>query len=78
LRAGYDGAGGFDVGVWGGGGELFVEGEADGLDGDVGRAFAFEEGSRSGWARLEGRESRCEGELRASCESWRDRCCFYC
>jgi len=47
LRACYDGAGGFDVGVGGGrgGGELFVEGEADGLDGDVGRAFAFEEGS---------------------------------
>ena len=47
MGAGYDGPGGFDVGVGGGrgGGELFVEGEADGLDGDVGRAFALEEGS---------------------------------
>jgi len=52
LCAGYDGPGGFDVGVrgirGGGGGELFVEGEADGLDGDVGRAFALEEGSVGG------------------------------
>jgi hypothetical protein len=44
LRAGYFCAGGFDVGV-GGGVEGFVEGEADGLDGDVGSAGLFEEGA---------------------------------
>ena len=42
------GAGGFDhaVGGKGGGaGKGFVEGEADGLDGDVGVGGAFQEGS---------------------------------
>jgi hypothetical protein len=43
LCAGDFCAGGFDFRV-GAGAELFVEGETDGLDGDVGRAGLLEEG----------------------------------
>ena len=53
LRAGYFGAGRFGgtVGRGGGigGGEGFVEGEADGLDGNVRAAGLFEEGTVGGW-----------------------------
>jgi hypothetical protein len=45
LRARYFCAGRFNVWV-AGGAELFVQGEADGLDGDVGCAGFLEEGAR--------------------------------
>lgn len=44
MCAGDFGAGDFDFFV-GRGGEFFVEGESDGLDGDVGRTRGFEEGA---------------------------------
>jgi len=47
LGAGNFGAGFFDGAVLA---EIFVEGEADGLDGDVGGVGAFEEGSE--WGKL--------------------------
>lgn len=47
MRACYFCAGGFDLRV-GVGAELLVEGETDGLDGDVGVAVAFEEGAVGG------------------------------
>lgn len=45
MGAGNFGAGFFDGAVLA---EIFVEGEADGLDGDVGGVGAFEEGSERG------------------------------
>lgn len=47
MGAGNFGAGFFDGAVLA---EIFVEGEADGLDGDVGGVGAFEEGSE--WGKL--------------------------
>lgn len=71
MCAGYFCAGRFDVGV--GGAEGFVEGETDGLDGDVGGAGLFEEGSTwwvlewcfvEDWVKERGVEERTGGFAR--------------